>query len=312
MKSYARRSPNPEAAQCGARGAALIVALLLTALGAAIAAQLIQPLAGWLQREYTARDLQASYTLSDAAATWSLAVLSGDARTSTIDHYGELWAIPLPPTQVEGGTIEGQIIDLQAKFNLNSLVTTNGTRNEANVAICKSIFERAGLPATLVERLADAIDTDGVTISGQSESQAYGATLRNARLDSLSDLLSVGGFSRAQIDALAAWVDVLPEPTPINVNTASPEMLAAVLPSASAEQWTKALAARRGKPFANANELGALLGTAVPETSFSANTQYFQMFAKIKFSYVIHQITIRSQRKLGERPVIYYRSVQNA
>lgn len=295
-----------------ARGAALIVALLLTALGAAVAAQLIKPLAGWLKREYAARDVQASYTLADAAATWSLAVLAGDARTSTIDHYGELWAIALPPTPVEGGTIEGRIIDLQAKFNLNSLVNATGARIDANVAIAASIFARAGLTQALVERLADALDADSLTMTGQSEAQAYGQPMPNARIKHLSDLLKLGGFTPSTLEALAPWVDVLPEATPINVNTASAELLAAALPNVSAEQWARALAARQAKPFNNVNELGLLIGTALSESAFSVNAQYFEMNSLIRFEYVKHKITTRSQRKQGNAPVIYFRNVQNA
>jgi general secretion pathway protein K len=294
------------------QGAALIVALLLTALGAAVAAQLIQPLAGWLKREYVARDLQASYTLADAAATWSLTVLAGDARTSTIDHYGELWAIALPPTQVEGGTIEGRITDLQAKFNLNSVIDAAGNRSDANVVICAAVFARAGLPVALAQRLADALDRDQITASGQSETQAWGGSMRNARLNVLADLLTLGGFTPSQLAALAPWVDVLPESTPLNVNTATAEMLAAALPNVTAEKWAKALTARQSKPFSSVNELGTLVGDGLPDTAFSVSAQYFEMNAKIQFDYVLHRITIRTQRKQGVSPTIYYRSVQNA
>jgi general secretion pathway protein K len=293
------------------RGAALIVALLLTALGAAVAAQLIQPLAGWLAREYTSRDTQASYTLADAAATWSLTVLTGDARISTIDHYGELWAIALPATQVEGGTIEGRITDLQERFNLNS-VASNGVRSEANVAVAKSFFARAGVPIALAERLADALDKDELTASGQSESQAYGAKLRNEKIDTLSDLLDIGGFTQSHLEALAPLATVLPESSPLNVNTASRDTLVTALPGASEEQWAKALAARQSKPFASVNELATLLGVAVPEAAFSVDTQFFEMNAVISFAITKHEITIRAHRKKGDSPKIYYRSVQNA
>jgi general secretion pathway protein K len=307
-----KRQPSHRRQRPRTHGAALIVALLLTALGAAVAAQLIQPLAGWLKREYVARDLQASYTLADAAATWSLTVLAGDARTSTIDHYGELWAIALPPTQVEGGTIEGRITDLQAKFNLNSVIDAAGNRSGANVAICASIFARAGLPVALAERLTDALDRDQLTVNGQSETQAWGGSMRNARLNVLADLLTIGGFTPSQLAALTPWVDVLPESTTLNVNTASAEMLAAALPNVPAEKWAKALAARQSKPFSTVNELGTLVGDGLPDTAFSVIAQYFEMNAKISFDYVSHRITIRSQRKQGVVPVIYYRSVQNA
>jgi general secretion pathway protein K len=293
------------------RGAALIIALLLTALGAAVASQLIQPLAGWLAREYTARDTQASYTLADAAATWSLTVLTGDARASTIDHYGELWAIALPPTQVEGGTIEGRITDLQAKFNLNS-VAPNGVRSEANVTVATAIFARAGVPLELAQRLADAIDQDSITANGQSESQVYGTSFQNAKLDALSDLLSLGGFNSAHVEALAQWATVLPEASTINVNTASAEMLAAALPMIESAQWTKALAQRQVKPFTSIAEFSTAIGTQVQDSAFSVNAQYFEINSLILFDNTKHKITIRAQRKQGVAPVIYFRSVQNA
>jgi general secretion pathway protein K len=293
------------------RGAALIIALLLTALGAAVAAQLIQPLAGWLAREYAARDTQASYTLADAAATWSLTVLAGDARTSNIDHYGELWAIALPPTQVEGGTIDGRITDLQAKFNLNS-VALNGVRSEANFAIATAVFARAGVPLALAQRLTDAIDQDNMTSNGQSESQVYGTALQNSKLDTLADLLNLGEFTKAHIEALAPWVTVLPDASTLNVNTASAEMLAAALPAIETTQWAKALALRQAKPFASVAEFSTALGVQVPDAAFSVNSQYFEMNSIISFDNVKHKITIRSHRKQGVLPIIYFRSMQNA
>lgn len=292
------------------QGAALILAMLLTALGAAVAAQLVQPLAGWLSREYRARDLNAAYTLADAAATWSLTVLTGDARTSTIDHYGELWAIPLPPTQIEGGTIEGQISDLQAKFNLNH-IAPNGLRNDIALQVARNLFARAGVPTSLADRLADALDADDVAIGGGSEAQVYGARFPNRKLENLGELINLGGFSKAQIDALAAWCEVLPDAGGLNINTASPDVLKAALPEVSDAQWAKMLAVRASKPFANIAEASLALGIAIPDAAFSVSTQYFGMNAMISFDLVKHKISIRAHRKLGVAPIIYYRNLQN-
>lgn len=293
------------------RGAALILALLLTALGAAVAAQLIQPLAGWLSREYRARDLNAAYTLADAAATWSLTVLSGDARTSTIDHKGELWAIPLPRTQIEGGSIQGQISDLQAKFNLNH-VAPNGLRNDVALAVARNLFTRAGVPLALADRLADALDADDLAISGGSEAQTYGAPLPNRKLENLGELLSLGGFTQAHLDQLAPWVDVLPDSGGININTASADLLKAALPGISDAQWAKMLAVRDAKPFANVAEASLALGAPIPDTVFSVSTQFFEMNALISFDLVNHSIAIRAQRKPGLAAQIYYRNMRNA
>lgn len=293
------------------RGAALVLAMLLTALGAAVAAQLISPLAGWLAREYRARDTQASYTLADAAATWSLTVLAGDARTSNIDHLGELWAIALPATPVEGGTITGQISDLQARFNLNSLAP-NGVRSDAQIAVAAALFARAGVPTTLVERVVDAIDRDDVTASGPSERQAYGFALRNTKLESLADLIDLGGFTESHVAALTRWFVVLPEATQVNINTASAELLAAALPNVAADRLQASLATRASKPYASVTEWLPSLGVAIPAAAFSTYTQYFETNAVIEFERVKHQITLRAQRIKGYPINVYYRVIRNA
>ena len=199
------------------RGAALVIAMLLTALGAAVAVQMIVPLSGWMEREYRARDTQASYTLADAASSWALTVLAADLRLGPIDHYGELWATPLPPTPVEGGAIEGRITDLQSRFNLNNLAP-RGVKSAVNVALAKALFTQAGVPTRLVDTLADAIDKDELTDDGQSEQQRYGRSLRNAPLVRIADLLDVPGFTDGMVRNLATTVIVLPEASPINAN----------------------------------------------------------------------------------------------
>lgn len=306
-----RKSPAARARVRRTQGAALVLAMLLTALGAAVAAQLISPLAGWLAREYRARDTQASYTLADAAATWSLTVLAGDARTSNIDHLGELWAIALPATPVEGGTITGQISDLQARFNLNSLAP-NGVRSDAQIAVAAALFARAGVPTTLVERVVDAIDRDDVTASGPSERQAYGLAPRNTKLESLADLIDLGGFTESHVAALTRWFVVLPEATQVNINTASAELLAAALPNVAADRLQASLATRASKPYASVTEWLPSLGVAIPTAAFSTDTQYFETNAVIEFERVKHQITLRAQRIKGYPINVYYRVIRNA
>ena len=297
-----------------ARGAALVVAMLLTALGAAVAAQMIVPLSGWLEREYRARDTQASYTLADAASSWALTVLAGDLRLGPVDHYGELWATPLSPTPVEGGTIAGQITDLQARFTLNN-IAPRGVKSPANVTLAKALFTQAGLNANLVDTLADALDRDEVTDEGQSERQRYGRALRNAPLSRLADLLELPGYTDAMVQSLAATsstIVVLPEASPVNVNTASRNLIAAAFPAASSEAIDRALLRRAQQPFVNGNDLAGLLGQPSLEGVFSANTQYFAVEAVIRFERAHHRVQLRIARPPAARPTVISRIISNA
>jgi general secretion pathway protein K len=296
--------------QC-CRGAALVIAMLLTALGAAVAVQMIVPLSGWMEREYRARDTQASYTLADAASSWAITVLAGDLRLGPIDHYGELWATPLPETPVEGGTIEGRITDLQSRFNLNNLAP-RGVKSAPNVTLAKTLFSQVGVPVGLVDTLADAIDRDELTDDGQSERQRYGRTLRNAPLARFADLLEVPGFTDAIVRSLAAAMIVLPESSPINANTASRALIVAAFPAASAEAVDKTLLRRTQQPFSAGGDLATLLGQPSLEGVFSANSQYFAVEAMIRFERAAHRVQLQIARPPAAKPVVISRLISNA
>lgn len=291
-------------------GAALVIAMLLTALGAAVAVQMIVPLSGWMEREYRARDTQASYTLADAATSWAITVLAADLRLGPIDHYGELWATPLPPTPVEGGTIEGRITDLQSRFNLNNLAP-RGVKSPANITLAKALFTQAGVPINLVDTVADAIDRDELTDDGQSERQRYGRALRNAPLARFSDLLDVPGFTDAFVRNLAAAMIVLPEASPINANTASRALVAAAFPAASTDTIDKALLRRAQQPFSAAADLATLLGQPSQDGVFSASSQYFAVEAVIRFERAAHRVQLQIARPPAARPVAISRLISN-
>ncbi len=293
------------------RGAALVVAMLLTALGAAVAVQMIVPLSGWVEREYRARDTQASYTLADAASSWAITVLAADLRLGPIDHYGELWATPLPPTPVEGGTIEGRITDLQSRFNLNNLAP-RGVKSTANITLAKALFTQASVPVSLVDTLADAIDRDELTDDGQSERQRYGRSLRNAPLLRFADLLDVPGFTDLYLRSLSATMIVLPEASPINANTASRALIATAFPAASSDTLDKALLRRAEQPFLTGGDLATLLAQPTLEAVFSANSQYFAVEAVIRFERAAHRVQLQVARPPASRPVVISRLISNA
>ena len=67
----------------------------------------------------------------------------------------------------------------------------------------------------------------------------------------VEDLLAVRGMTPEMLEKLRPYVIVLPEPTPINVNTASAEVLAAVIPNFSLSEANALLARRRNVPWAD-------------------------------------------------------------
>src|SRR5688572_3283384 len=70
--------------------------------------------------------------LMRGAVDWAAVILAEDARTSSADHLGEPWAVPLAETRLneadgrEPVYLSGEIRDEQARFNLRNLAAAAG------------------------------------------------------------------------------------------------------------------------------------------------------------------------------------------
>jgi general secretion pathway protein K len=158
------------------------------------------------------------------AIDWAGIILREDARTSSVDHVGEPWAVPLADTHLnpEDGRdpvyLAGGIQDEQAKFNLRNLVGPKGV-DPREVAVLRRLLALVGA----AETLADAV-VERVLAAVPGEGGRRQATLGLATVE---DLLDVKAVSAAALERLRPFVTVLPQPTPVNANTASAEVLAA-------------------------------------------------------------------------------------
>jgi general secretion pathway protein K len=158
------------------------------------------------------------------AIDWAGVILREDARTSSVDHVGEPWAVPLADTHLnpEDGRdpvyLAGGIQDEQAKFNLRNLVGPQGV-NPRELAVLRRLLALVGAAETLADPVAER-----VLAAVPGEGGRRQATLG---LGSIDDLLDVKAVSAAALERLRPFVTVLPLPTPVNANTASAEVLAA-------------------------------------------------------------------------------------
>lgn len=217
------------------RGAALIVVLLLAAIVAAVAGARLEEQDFAVRRLENEQDFVQARWVLKGGVNWARSVLSEDARLSSIDHRKELWATGLLPTQIEQGTVAGEIVDYQGLFNLANLFR-DGKPSERDLAH----FRRLLSILALRPELADAI----VAQPGILE---------------VGDLYKARGVEGAAIAKLKPFVAVLPRRTPLNVNTAPPEVLAAVIDALTlgdAQVLAKSLAAA---PIPNAQDLAIRL-----------------------------------------------------
>ncbi len=161
-------------------------------------------------------------------------ILAADASASGTDHRGENWAQGISEVVPGQGTFQGRMEDMQGRFNVNNLVTVEGTADMIAVAQFQRLLRILGLDETLAYKALDWMDADNLPqpMAG-AEDEAYTRLdppyqAPNRPLEDVSELLAVEGFSAEAWSVLAPHVTALPVtglPTPINLNTASEPVL---------------------------------------------------------------------------------------
>lgn len=243
------------------RGVAAITAILVVAVAASAATFMLAQQAALVDQATLVTSRAQADLFADAGLDWARGILAEDARG--IDFPGEGWAQPIAGLPVERAVVAGAIEDQQGKFNLNNLAA----RNDADMRIFQRILESLALPPELADAARDWIDADDdLTGSGGAENAHYLSLNRpyrtaNQRIAQIEELYRVRGFDAAAIERLRPHVTALPttsaQPrTPININTASEVVIAAVFEGkVPRDQIVERIAVRRSKPFAATNDI---------------------------------------------------------
>jgi general secretion pathway protein K len=231
------------------RGVALIMAVLIVALATMLAASV--SFKGYLdqRRSANAFAMEQGYEVALGGEAWAADSLRRDKQQSSkTDDFTEEWATPIPPIPIEGGEFEGQLEDMQGRFNLNSLVAPqqNGklATDTAAVERFQRLLELLEMEPKWANIIADWIDTDvQPNFPDGAEDPTYtGLTppyrTANMPLTRASELLSLAGFGLDRYRKLEPFVTALPIGTTINLCTASPELLDALV--AGRRQFTLA------------------------------------------------------------------------
>ncbi len=133
------------------RGVALVTALLVVALAtvAAVAMASRQQ----LDVRRTANLLQGdqAYVYAQAVENWARVVLKRDGENKQLDTLDDDWAQRLSPIVVPGGQVDGFIINLQGRFDLNNLVKPDGQLSEPNIKCLQNLLRVLGLDTQLTE-----------------------------------------------------------------------------------------------------------------------------------------------------------------
>ncbi len=235
------KSPQ-SARQCGA---ALVTTLLMVALITVTVTSMATKQQRTIQLAQNRQAQLQLRNLATAGEKFSMAVLRRDKQEkerSDSDSTEDFWAQSLPPVPIDGATIEGCVIDLGGKFNLNNLVDADGNPNNIEFEVFQRLLTALTIDSIKAAAVLDWIDSNiDVTGADGAEDDFYtGQTpsyrAANGPMVSPTELLLVKGFRVTDegglddYDVLLPHISTLPDKTVINVNTASSAVLASLAP----------------------------------------------------------------------------------
>ncbi len=257
------------------RGVAIVTALLVVVLSAVL-------VSGVVWRVYKngrsvlheSSRVQARQVMR-SAIEWASVILREDARVSATDTLAEPWAVPLADTrldeslrpQVSGNDrstsarLSGMIEDAQGRFNLFNLTGDD-------VAVAKELRSFRRLCATVG---LDSARCETVTRTARRR--------KDAVIRQWTDLRSDSGIDETTVETLKPYVVWIPAQTRVNANTASAEVLYAVLAPIDYSGAQQMVISRDRAAFKDEGDIRSRipgLGSSAPDTSqVDVKSQYF-------------------------------------
>ncbi|MFN2308950.1 MAG: type II secretion system minor pseudopilin GspK [Gammaproteobacteria bacterium] len=232
------------------RGVALITALLVVALATVTAVAMAARQQLDVRRTANLLDGDQAYAYALGVERWAGVILRRDAEENTSDTLGDAWAQRLSPIPVPGGQLDGFVVDLQGRFNLNNLLTADGQPSAPDMAYFQRLLRVLGLNEGLATAVLDWIDSDFDTRFPDGAEDDYYLLLErpyraaNWPLQSPSELRLIRGVESAVWDVLAPHVSALPGRTTLNINTASAPLLQALTEELTAQDAERLVEAR--------------------------------------------------------------------
>jgi len=230
------------------KGVALITALLVTSIATLTAVSMASRQFVDVRRTGNMLETDQAYVYALGIETVAIQLLS---RYSSEYGYDDQELMYVPYTfPVEGGVVSGILQDMEALFNVNSLITHADKPNKKQIDkferlltdVLEAMDEDTGRVKELSNAIVDWIDeNEEVAFPGGAEDSSYLSLdipyrAANRLMASPSEMLLIEGFSHEilygktideeKIPGLLQYVTALPQTmTDINVNSASVEVL---------------------------------------------------------------------------------------
>jgi general secretion pathway protein K len=303
-------------------GVAIITVMLIVMLATAIVSSLFYRETIAIRTIENRLTLQQTRWVERAVLDWSRVILRADAQnpqTAATDNLQEIWAVPVADTVLDetvtaGATIKsdrnsarlsGGMTDGQGKFNLNNLVAENGTQNPAAYKAFEKLLQLTGQPMMLAQTLLARQLTSVSTTLGDKVIAASTPALLT-----VDDLSTVKGFDANVIRTLDPFVVFLPKQTTLNINTASAETLAALIPEFDLAGARRFVSQRERTVYSSLASAATAIGGGITlaPTLLDVKTSFFLVRGTIKFDRVeastetlLHRLSARQVDVVWQR-----------
>ena len=284
------------------RGVAIITALLLTTLAVTIVASLF-----WMQQvqvrsmENQRLQLQTKWILRGGIDFSRMLLREEGLQRPAYTSLLSIWNTPLEETKLDDyvekerlaneksdATLQGRVVDATSRYNLTNL-TQGSVIDPFQVAVYKRLLTHLQINPTLAQKTAqmvlDGVGPAQVPIGAPQPPARSVVPLAMTRLE---DLLAVPGYTLADINKLRDFTVVLPESgTPVNVNTAPAEVIAALVNNFSVAQAQALVARRKQADYRSTADFTAQL-FGVPQTDwpdqnlFDVRSEWFLVRSRVR------------------------------
>jgi general secretion pathway protein K len=295
--------------------------MIIVALVATLAAAMVWQQWRAVQVEAAERArLQSAWILS-GALDWAKLILREDVKSGRPTALTEPWATPLAEARLStflavdknntddgpDAFLSGSIIDAQARYNLRNLVDPSHKVSPDEVAALRTLFQAVNLNPDLADRIASGL-RDALTPPG-----APGAVPNAPLLPQSIAQLGWLGIDPDNLRAMAPYVVLLPVATPVNLNTASKEVLLAAIPGIDLGTAQRLVQARQRTPYKDVADAQAQLppSLAINGTRANIRSNFFEVHGRLRLGDRTLEESSLVERR-GLEMVTLYRQRENS
>ncbi|MDP3704662.1 MAG: type II secretion system minor pseudopilin GspK [Legionellaceae bacterium] len=296
-------------------GSALITALFIMTLVAIVATAMSSRLQIDIYRTRLTQNSDRLSLASQAVAFWAIdRLMDADQALVGLDQSGKILDFPSKlQTIYPGAVITGQLYDLQAKFNLNNV--TNATYLPVFFGLLKQTLpdlnqqeHKLILDATINWIIGSTAASTGHDEWFDRYSKQKPVYFPGYQLmQNISEFRTVFGIHALLYQALLPNITVLPEVTPINLNTAPLVLLMSLGDGLKKNDANEIIKIRHKKEIKNMSEFDPLLDRFnIPKTEITLSSTYFLSIATATIDGVTlknYTILKRAKDKAGKLSV---------